>query len=333
MEIRRVHPDDVSAVRAYADIMAEAERYQNDYPVPFSMEELREGLRNTVDTSRQEGYLGFVDGVPVATGMVNFWMADNLDKVWLYATVLPDHRNRGHGSEILDFVVQRAKEEGRTTLLSGADYPPDADESHPYRRFLTDRGFSFSLAEVHRVLELPADQELLRRLADEAAPHHREYTVLDFVGLVPEEMRADYCVLVNHIMVDAPSGDIEFEVGATTPETLVQRHEVRKASGRTAYITVAVDRDGVPVAHNVLEVPAHEPGKIFNQDTLVRRDHRGNRLGLAVKIRNLQRVAALHPDRTEVHTWNAASNAPMIAVNDAMGFKPVMYGAEYVRRL
>jgi len=44
-------------------------------------------------------------------------------------------------------------------------------------------------------------------------------------------------------------------------------------------------------------------------------------------------VQTLHPDRTVVHTWNAASNAHMIAVNEAMGFRVVNESAEYVRHL
>ncbi len=89
----------------------------------------------------------------------------------------------------------------------------------------------------------------------------------------------------------------------------------------------------MPVAHNVLSVPQSDPQLIFNFDTLVRQDHRGHRLGLVTKIENLRRVIALHPERTLVHTWNAESNHPMIAVNDAMGFRPVAYGGEYVRTL
>jgi hypothetical protein len=182
-------------------------------------------------------------------------------------------------------------------------------------------------------LELPADAELLARLEAEAARHHGDYRFLEFEGLPPEEIRADYCVLLNQIIVDAPSGDIEFEEGGETPETLVEREASSQAAGRTTYVSVALDGDGLAVAHNVLQVSATDPGKVFNQDTMVRREHRGHRLGLATKIRNLRQVLALHPDSTVVHTWNAESNAPMIAVNDAMGFRPVTYGGEYARDL
>jgi GNAT superfamily N-acetyltransferase/propanediol dehydratase small subunit len=333
IELRRVDPEDVEAITAYTDISAESESFENPYPTPFSLDEQREDLRNRDATRTAEGYLGYVDDTPVTTGTIELFESDNRDKAWLFVNTLPSHRGRGYGATMLDFLVTSAKERDRTELLTGTNYPSDADETHPYRRFLTERGFSFVQAEVHRVLELPADDALLDELAAEAANHHADYTLVDLDELPPVEMREAYCVLLNQIMVDAPSGSIEFEEGGVTPETLVQREESARAAGRTMYRTLALDRNGVPVAHNVLAVPSTDPDKIYNLDTLVRRDHRGHRLGYATKIRNLRQVTARHPERTTVHTWNAASNAPMISVNDAMGFRPVRFGGEYVRRL
>ena len=34
-------------------------------------------------------------------------------------------------------------------------------------------------------------------------------------------------------------------------------------------------------------------------------------------------MQAAHADRQVIHTWNAAVNRPMLAVNDALGFRPV----------
>jgi GNAT superfamily N-acetyltransferase len=333
LTIRRVDPEHDETMTAYSSICIESESFEDPYATPFTYVESREALRNTDPSDVCEGYLGYVDDRPVATGTVFLFLSDNTDKSFVFVNTLPEFRNRGHGSQMLDFALERLRTEGRTTALSEATYPFEADESHPYRRFLTDRGFEFSQAEVHRVLELPPDAELLDKLEADAAPHHADYTLADYTGLVPESMREDYCVLLNQIIVDAPSGTIDFEEGRLTPEMLAEKEESSRARGRTTYVTVALDRDGVPVAHNVLVVPETDPGKIFNHDTLVRRDHRGHRLGLATKIHNLRRVAALHPDRTTVHTWNAESNAPMIAVNDAMGFTPVRYGGAYHRPL
>lgn len=333
IDIHRVDPEDAEQMATYAAITIESEVFENQYPTPFTMEEQREELRNRDSTVLVEGYLGLSNGTAVTTGTVELFLSDNVEKSWVFVNTLPAQRRRGFGSSMLDFVVSRAKTELRTMVLTGTSFPFDADESHHHRRFLTERGFSLANTEVHRVLELPADEDVLDRLVAEAAPHHTDYALADFEGLLPEELRADYCVLLNQIMVDAPSGTVEFEEGRVTPDVLIEREESSRAAGRTTYVTVALDAKGVPVAHNVLQVPDTDPGKIFNEDTLVRRDHRGHRLGYATKIQNLRRVTASHPDRTSLHTWNAESNGPMISVNDAMGFRPVRYGGEYVRKL
>ena len=55
--------------------------------------------------------------------------------------------------------------------------------------------------------------------------------------------------------------------------------------------------------------------------TLVHPDHRGHRLGLAVKLANVEALAGCRPSVRRIVTSNAAENTPMIAVNDMMGFE------------
>ncbi len=55
--------------------------------------------------------------------------------------------------------------------------------------------------------------------------------------------------------------------------------------------------------------------------TIVHPEHRGHRLGLAVKLANLEALAEEAPAVRRIVTGNAAVNAPMIAVNDMMGFE------------
>ncbi len=332
MDIRRVDPDDES-MEVLNAISTESHEFENPYPTPFTLDEHREELRNKESSIRSEGYLGYDGETPVVAGHVELFLSDNTDKAFVIVDVVPSLRRRGFGSQMTDFVLDRARAEGRSTLITVVHYPFTADESHPDRTFAVNRGFAFSQADLHRVLKLPVAPAAYERLAAEAADHHKAYTLVDFVGLAPEEMREGYCVLLNQIITDAPSGDIDFDEGRLTPEHLIEREAVFQAQGRTTYTTVALDAEGTPIAHNLLVVPKHDPDKIFNFDTMVLRAHRGHRLGIATKVRNLQRVAALHPERTTVHTWNAESNGPMIAVNDAMGFEPVSYLGEYVRTL
>lgn len=58
-------------------------------------------------------------------------------------------------------------------------------------------------------------------------------------------------------------------------------------------------------------------------------EHRGRSLGLHVKLANLALARELHPGMRCTDTYNAESNAPMIAINEAIGFRPVDLLREY----
>jgi hypothetical protein len=59
----------------------------------------------------------------------------------------------------------------------------------------------------------------------------------------------------------------------------------------------------------------------YQYDTLVVGAHRGNGLGMLVKLANLVRLAETSPERTVVYTWNADENEHMLAINIALGFR------------
>jgi hypothetical protein len=59
--------------------------------------------------------------------------------------------------------------------------------------------------------------------------------------------------------------------------------------------------------------------------TVVRREHRGHRLGLLLKIAMMELLATTEPQLERIVTWNGQSNEHMIAVNEAMGY--AVYGA------
>jgi RimJ/RimL family protein N-acetyltransferase len=55
-------------------------------------------------------------------------------------------------------------------------------------------------------------------------------------------------------------------------------------------------------------------------NTIVEPDHRGHRLGLAVKFANLRHLRLAVPETQRLETWNADENTRMIAINELLGF-------------
>ena len=97
--------------------------------------------------------------------------------------------------------------------------------------------------------------------------------------------------------------------------------------------TVAIAPNGEVVAYNDLVVRADGPQQVMQWGTLVRREHRGRRLGMAVKVRGLQELARFAPEAKRVQTCNAEQNAQMVGVNEELGFRRVEAVLAYQRHV
>jgi hypothetical protein len=82
-----------------------------------------------------------------------------------------------------------------------------------------------------------------------------------------------------------------------------------------------------------LTIASDAPGQAWQMLTVVHPEHRGHRLGLAIKLANIDVLARQAPDVRVIITGNAAVNAPMIAVNDMMGFEVAGEGQFWQKHL
>ena len=116
-----------------------------------------------------------------------------------------------------------------------------------------------------------------------------------------------------------------------TPE-LFREHMARNVRiGRQVFHAVAL-LDGEAVAQT--DVAVQPQGTTAVQwGTYVSRDHRGHRLGAAVKVANLRALQAARPDVTRIDTGNADTNAFMVSINERLGFEVVAVSPSFVRRL
>jgi GNAT superfamily N-acetyltransferase len=273
-------------------------------------------------------------GVLIGGAIVFYPLTDNVSMAFADVFVGPAHQRRGVGSALLDDVVARVSACGRSTLLTEATYSFERRDDHPYRHFAEKRGFSVASTEIARRLDLPVADGQLQAWIDEAAPKHEGYRIEAFRGVdIPVELLPSLCHALNRLAVDAPSGDIAFEMEQMTPELWLQRRERDMKRGLEAFQTVAVGPSGDVVAATVLGVPQDQPGIAHQWATIVLEEHRGHRLGLAIKARNLRALQEAFPDRTSIHTCNAEVNGPMIAINARIGFKPVELMVAFQRKL
>lgn len=191
-------------------------------------------------------------------------------------------------------------------------------------RALSGLGFVLEQAERHSVAELPAALELAgEHLPGALAAAGPAYRTLGWVGPTPVEHQEAMADLMARMSTDVPSGALQIEPELWDAERVAVRDRQAAAMGRARVTTVAQEvGTGALVAYTYVDVARDRPEVGYQEDTLVHADHRGHRLGMLVKARNLPLVAEHAPGVRRLHTWNADENAHMLAINEALGFTP-----------
>jgi GNAT superfamily N-acetyltransferase len=254
-------------------------------------------------TPRGSGRSGEVLGV----AELELPLTENLEVAWCEVAVLPEHRRHGIGRALWDAVAERARAAGRTRL--GGEVNVDVAVPGAAPAFAAAMGAVEKHREDHLVASLPLP----------SAPVDPAYDVVTWRGRCPDEHRAAYLVMRNQMNADVPVGDLDLEPEVLDDERLAASEE---RLGRAYDVRVAAARrraDGTFGGYSLLFVP-HGADYAWQDDTLVMPDHRGHRLGAALKSTN---HAGLPGHIGRVHTWTAPTNTAMHHTNTALGFRVV----------
>ena len=200
--------------------------------------------------------------------------------------------------------------------------------------FAEAMGLERASVGVQRRQDLRAlDRPLLDAEYAEAESRAGGYELLRIAGPTPEDMLVDVAAMTAAIN-DAPVDDLEIEDEVFTAERIRIFEAAQLAAKNRIYRVIAREREtGVLGGHTMVGVDVEHPGYAGQYDTSVLQAHRGHRLGRLLKIAMLQWLADEEPQLRKLDTWNAASNAHMIEVNEILGYEIVASGIEWQRHL
>ena len=330
LEIRALDPHDDADMDAFQAVYAAAERAEDPDAGLYSREDAHAMLTSGDTAFLIDAFAALDGGRMVGETLLTGSLRDNLELGEVLLWVDPAHRRRGVGSRLLEHVEHHAlTTRGRRTLRCHARV---REELARNQRFAERHGYALAMTQIERRLALPVDGALLDRLAAEAASHHQEYEIRTVVGPVPEDLRASYVDLDNLLFIEMPHGDLDVEAGRATSADLDALDRERAEAGRTSVSAFAV-HDGQVVAFADASVPGGEVRHVDQYGTLVHPDHRGHRLGMAVKCAQLRLLSQEFPDRDYIQTSNAEVNAHMVAINVSLGFEIHQVWGEFEKRL
>ncbi|WP_027342577.1 GNAT family N-acetyltransferase [Hamadaea tsunoensis] len=290
-------------------------------------------------SERSTRYLVRANGVPVAVGMTEFPLKENLATASIGVAVHPEHRRQGIGSEVYRHLEDLVRaEEGRTKIFAqtNAEIPGCPPGDLAGVGFAEKLGFAAALPEVARQLVIETlDRPALAKMLAEAWEKAPGYRLVRWNGIAPDDLIDGVAYLDGRLIQDAPMGDLDVEPQKVDAARVREHEEALSARGRSTVHAGAVhEATGALAAWTTICLdPEADNGQAMQFITIVDPDHRGHRLGTIVKIENLYAALAQDPDINRITTWNAAANDYMISINEAMGFRAAYGLMEWQKNL
>lgn len=272
---------------------------------------------------------------------------DQTEVGWLDVKVMPGFEGRGIGTALADGIEAISRELGHTRLIAYVVSPDGPGEridaptgfgsvpaDNREVRFLRARGWTLEQVERASRFALPADQMALAELRASAEQHAGEYEVLTWLGATPPELLDELAELQTRMSTDAPSAGLDEPLDVWTAERFATKESLLLDSPIQLLTAAARHRaSGRLGGFTRLSVPNDVTKSVGQWETIVLREHRGHRLGMLMKVANLQLLDEAAPGHPSVLTWNAEENRPMLSVNESVGFVPIGYEGAWKKQL
>ena len=247
-------------------------------------------------------------------------LTDNLDLAEFTLDILPEHQCRGVGRQLLEAAEHFAREgQGRTMILVDTNHPGASlhqmrvrvarrpDRARAMCRWAAARwhfaqrtGYTLQHIEQFSSCALPLDSKLVAELEAEAQEaNNGRYRLHHWTDRCPERWLESVAALENQAggdagLVDGSDDSMVFDARTRR----VPAEEVTISQGWLMVVT-AVEHIATEtlVGLTTISVLAQRQDVVFQDDTVVLQAHRGNKLGLLIKVANMERLTEQFPMR------------------------------------
>ena len=310
------------AMNAFQNRMR-AEVLPDDPPIPLS-EEIQ-GWRNIPDVVK-----GWVWGVwqddETIVASADTWISciDNLHLAEFDVKVAPERRRQGLTRQLLPLIAARAALEERRLLTTMTHNLVPAGISF-MQRLGAQKGMDGHANQL-RLAEL--DLGLLQQWQAQAMPLASDFELGLWCDAYPQEHLPAMAALATTLYNSTPRDQLDMGDEVITPETLRDEERYWAARGTECWTLYLLERaTGQFVGYTQVLWNANRPTLLEQEMTGVLPAYRNRGLGRWLKAAMLDKVLRDRPQVQFVRTGNADSNAAMLKLNHALGFKPFVGGS------
>ena len=296
-----------------------AERLPNDPPVP--LEETIQRMQHAPPETIMKIFFWLAwdeNQQAVGYAVLQMGMSDNLHIAQFSINVLPEYRRQGLGKQFLAKIVETANRNDRSMLISSTMASvPDGEG------FLAHIGAESKLAGHTNQLKISElDQDMLAEWKTRSQERASGFELGWWLGDYPSE-DMDAILALYELFNQQPFGDLEVEDFKFSEEQIRAQEKSMRASGTERWTLYVREKTSGSFA-GYTEVFWHpNRSEIIQQGiTGVFPKYRNKGLGRLLKAEMLEKVLADRPQVKFVRTENADSNAPMLKINNDLGFKP-----------
>jgi mycothiol synthase len=243
-------------------------------------------------------------------------LADNQHLGFVELRVAPPYRRQHVGSSLIDAVATRANAEDRRVLSAFSWDLVAAGE--PFARSVG--GENKQVIRRSDLDLLALDRDLVARWLDVPEDVRDAYELWLVVGAYPTDQYAAIAE-VEVVMNTMPHDDLDLEDAVIDADWVAQREQQDAESPGERWTIFARERSTQRlVGYTQVFLYPDWPGHVDQGNTGVHPDHRGHGLGRWLKAAMIDRIFGEKPESFRIRTNNAFSNAPMVAINDELGF-------------
>ncbi|MDX1534623.1 MAG: GNAT family N-acetyltransferase [Thermoplasmata archaeon] len=247
---------------------------------------------------------------------------ENKHILWSWAALLPEYRRRGIGHALIRKVARYAREHDKSVVMSYA-------EEESGLAFWKGVGARDALRGRQSRLEMDqVDWTMVEAWVADGPARSPSSRLQWYTGRIDEEDLEEWSRAFTEVWNMMPRDDLDMGDEVFTPERRRNDEASLVKAGATMLTAVTLETDGTISGLTEMGYFPEEDWMIHQWMTGVRRPYRGRGLGKWLKAAMLLRVREEFPQVRVVLTGNAFSNAPMLSINERLGFKLYREGME-----